>query len=117
MDSVATLIKAGGRIYDEALNEKIELIRRDVYVQARSVYRNEFYQAAQAGLKPTINLYISHRVDYEGEMDVEFEGKTYSVIRADWDGDGVNLVCEERINEPDVGSGDQQGAGRICQGR
>lgn len=101
MDSTATLIKAGARTYDEALNEKIELIKREVFVQARSVYRSEFYNAAQVGLKPTINLFISHRIDYDGEMDVVFEDKPYSVIRVDWDGDGVNLVCEEKVNEPE----------------
>ena len=99
MDAIATLISDGARTYDQYGNEQIAKIQRDVFVQAHGVYRSEFYNAAQAGLRPTITLRISHRIDYEGEQSLIYEGKEYSVIRTDWIDDGINLVCEERINE------------------
>lgn len=99
MDAVATLIGDGVKTYDEYLNEHIEPVRYDVFVQVRGVYRSEFYDAAQTGLKPSITFMISNRVDYHGETDIEYEGKTYTVIRTDWVGDGVNLTCEEKVNE------------------
>lgn len=99
MDAVATLIADGAKTYDEYGNEVIDKIQREVFVQARGVYRNEFYNAAQNGLRPTITLWISHRVDYQGEMNLIYDGKEYSVIRTDWIDDGVNLICEERIHE------------------
>lgn len=99
MDSTVKLIKDGVRTYDQYGNEKIEKIEREVFVQVRGVYRSEFYNAAQAGLRPSITFYITHRVDYEGEMNLIYEGKEYSVVRVDWYDDGVNLVCEERVNE------------------
>jgi SPP1 family predicted phage head-tail adaptor len=72
-----------------------------VYVQVGSVYSSEFYNAAQAGLRPNMRFWISHRVDYEGETHLIYEGQTYHVIRTDWDGDGVALICEEQVKEFD----------------
>lgn len=99
-DNVATLKKESGRTYDEYANEIITYTERVVAVQPRSVYNAEFYNAAQIGLHPSITLFISNRADYEGETLVEFEGKTYNVIRADWNAqrDGISLVMEERVN-------------------
>lgn len=99
MDSTAILIKDGERTYDQYGNEIIAKTEREVYVQSRGVYRSEFYNAAQSGLRPSLTLFLSHRVDYEGETDLRFEGKEYSVIRTDWYGDGINLICEEKIHE------------------
>lgn len=99
MDGTAILIADGARTYDQYGNEIVATDEREVFVQARGVYRNEFYNAAQSGLRPSLTLFISHRVDYEGETKLRYEGREYSVIRTDWYGDGVNLVCEERIHE------------------
>ena len=99
MDGVATLIQDGERTYDSYGNETIAKIERDVFVHPRGVYQSEFYNAAQNGLRPSLTLFIAHRADYDGERNLRYEGKEYSVIRADWYADGVNLVCEERIHE------------------
>lgn len=100
-DSIAKLYKDGERSYDTYLNEVIERTERQVFVQPRSVYNSEFYNASQAGLHPTITLMLSNKADYEGETLVEFEGKMYDVIRTDWTAqrDGISLVLQERINE------------------
>lgn len=99
-DNVAYLLKDGAKTYDAYLNEHIERSRRKVYVQPKSVYNSEFYNASIAGLHPSITLTLSNRADYDGETLVEFEGKTYNVIRADWKAqrDPITLILEEKTN-------------------
>lgn len=99
-DNIAYLIKDGARTYDTYLNEHIAQTRRMVYVQPKSVYNSEFYNASILGLHPSITLTLTNREDYEGEKLVEFEGKTYEVIRADWKAqrDSITLVLEEKTN-------------------
>lgn len=102
-DSIATLYKQGLRSYDTYGNESVALTPKEVYVQPRSVYRSEYYSAAQAGLHPTITLDMTNREDYEGEKIVEFEGQLYDVIRVDWNGqrDKISLILQERTNVND----------------
>ena len=101
-DSVAYLWKEDSRVYDTYLNEHVIRTKRKVYVQPRSVYNSEFYNASIVGLHPSITLTLTNRADYEGEKIVEFEGKFYNVIRTDWKAqrDAITLVLEERTNTP-----------------
>ena len=96
MDAIAYLIQDDVRTYDEYGNEIISHPWKQVFVQVDTVYNSEFYNAAQAGLRPSIRFFLTHRVDYEGETDIFYEGKEYHVIRTDWSGDGIALICEER---------------------
>ena len=99
-DSVATLKAYGAATYDEYGNETLAVTETQVYVQPRTVYRSEFYAAAQAGLHPSITFDLTNKADYHGEKVIEWDGKEYDVIRADWAGqrDRISLVCQERIN-------------------
>lgn len=99
-DGVATLIGYGEPTYDDYLNEVPTEIRTEVFVQPRGVYQSEFYNAAQAGLKPSLTLFLANREDYSDEKVLEYEGREYDVIRVDWSAqrDGISLVCEERVN-------------------
>lgn len=99
-DSVAYLLKDDAKTYDAYLNEHITTTRRMVYVQPRSVYNSEFYNASILGLHPSITLTLASREDYEDEKMVEFEGKVYSVIRADWRAqrDSIDLILEEKTH-------------------
>lgn len=99
-DNIAYLIKYGDKTYDAYLNENISTTRKMVYVQPKSVYNSEFYNAQIIGLHPSITLTLANREDYEGEKLVEFEGKVYNVIRADWKAqrDSITLVLEEKTN-------------------
>ena len=101
-DSVAYLWKEDSRVYDTYLNEHVIRTKRKVYVQPRSVYNSEFYNASIVGLHPSITLTLTNRADYEGEKIVEFEDKFYNVIRTDWKAqrDAITLVLEERTNTP-----------------
>lgn len=99
-DSTAILYKVSGTAYDAAGNETLTFTTKEVFVYARGVYHSEYYEAAQNGLHPSVNLTIANRVDYEGEQLVEFDGKMYNVIRVDWvaQRDSVALVLEERVD-------------------
>lgn len=99
-ESVATLMHEIGRTYDDYENEIIQYEPREVFVQPRGVYNSEFYRAAQVGLHPSITLELTNRDDYNGETYVVFEGKNYTVIRADWTAqrDKLSLIMEERID-------------------
>ena len=99
-EGIATLYAYGNRSYDRYGNEESETYSRVVYVQPRSVYNSEFYNAQQVGLHPSITLELANKEDYKGEKLVEFEGKMFDVIRTDWSAqkDKIALVLQERIN-------------------
>lgn len=84
---------------DSALNQMPVYTDREVFVKPRSVSRNDFYQAALSGLKPSIVLVISTAEDYQGEKVVLFEGKEYTVLRVYQrpEKDEVELTLEERV--------------------
>jgi len=99
-DGTATLIAYGSPTYDQYGNEVLTTVETEVFVQPRSVYQAEFYNAAQLGLHPSLTLSIANRADYSGQKLVRFEGREYSVVRVDWDAqrDTVRLICEERVH-------------------
>lgn len=98
-DSVATLKGEPITTFDEYGNESIVYTDRQVFVMPRGVYNAEFYNAAQAGLHPSITFELTNRADYNGERLIEWEGKLYNVIRTDWTAqrDGIKLICGERV--------------------
>lgn len=98
-DSIATLKGNRSATYDSAGNELITYEERTVFVQPRGVYNAEFYNAAQAGLHPSITFEVANKADYHGEKLIEWNGALYSVIRVDWTAqrDKIALICEERI--------------------
>ena len=100
-DSVATLKGVPVSTYDEYGNEVIAYTDKDVYVQPRGVFHSEFYNAAQAGLHPSVTFVITNKADYSGERLIEWEGQLYNVIRVDWNAqrDRISLICEERVND------------------
>lgn len=70
-----------------------------------SITRSEHYAAASHGLQPEI-VFIVNQYEYEGQSEVEFEGKRYSVIRTYqprkskgiMDFETVELVCQGVVN-------------------
>ena len=98
-DTVITLKSPASSSCDEYGNEIIAYDDRIVYAMPRSVYSNEYYNAAQNGLHPSIVFEIANRADYDGQRLLEWQGKLYNVIRTDWNGqrDKISLICEERV--------------------
>lgn len=97
-DSIATL-RAETVTQDASLNEVTTYTDRDVFVHPASVRQSEFYQAANAGLKPELVLVLANFADYQGERVVVFEGKEYTVLRTYRrpDRDRLELTLEERV--------------------
>lgn len=81
IDDVCTLIGAGETTLDEYLNEVSEREEREVMCRVSDVVRHEFYQAATAGLQPEWTIRLSDFAEYNGEKEVRYKGKVYSVLR------------------------------------
>lgn len=98
-DAIITLRKQTGAAYDTEGNQQITYRDTDVFAQPRGVYQSEFYNAAQAGLHPSVTFRLTYKGDYHGERVVIWEGTEYTVIRADWTAqrDYIDLICEERV--------------------
>ena len=81
--------------YDEIGQEIKVPVKTNILCAVKSIGRNEFYAAAQAGLRPSITFVI-HGYEYSGEREVEFEGEKYKVIRTYMkDFEEMELVCEK----------------------
>lgn len=98
MDDVA-ILRTETISVDDIGVEKKTYTDRQVFVQARAVTRREFYDAQQAGLRPSLVLVLSNRADYAGEKVAVFHGTEYTVLRTYWTdgGDAVELTLEERV--------------------
>lgn len=84
---------------DAYLNEIKQYTPRTVFVRdTRSIGKNEFYEAAAAGLQPVAVLVLFY-ADYEGEKVLEWDGKIYNVTRTYRrpDSDNLEITIEERL--------------------
>ena len=50
------------------------------YAKKQSVRTNEFYSAVESGVSPDIE-FVMKRLDYDGQLELEWNHKRYSVIR------------------------------------
>lgn len=50
------------------------------FAKRQSVRTNEFYSAVETGLTPSIE-FVMKRLDYDGQEELEWNQKRYSVIR------------------------------------
>lgn len=99
-ESTAILKAYGTPTYDEYGNEIQTVTETEVFVLPRGVYNAEFYNAAQAGLHPSITFDMANKEDYNGQKLIEYEGKDYDIIRTDWTAqrDRISLICQERVH-------------------
>lgn len=71
--------------------------RVDILCGVKSIGRNEFYNAAVAGFKPTV-IFIVHNYEYEGQKTVEYKGQKYNVIKTYATGfEELELTCERNV--------------------
>jgi|SRR5690606_7303770 len=72
---------------------------REVYANQKSVRQSEFYQAMATGLQPEL-MFEVRSIDYQGEKQLIYNGKTYSIIRTyDRNGEIVELVCSGLVGD------------------
>lgn len=53
---------------------------KKIYAKAQSVRTNEYYNAAEIGMTPSVEFVIK-KLNYNGEQEIEWNSKRYSVIR------------------------------------
>ncbi|MEI7027153.1 phage head closure protein [Paenibacillus sp. y28] len=93
-DHELTLIGQGAYEEDEIGNQIPTETQTALLCSLRSIGRNEFYNAAVAGLRPELT-FIIHSYEYSGEQVLLFEGQRYRVIRTYATGiEELELVCE-----------------------
>ena len=78
------------------ITSSFQLTKR--YAKKQSVRTNEFYSAVETGLTPSIE-FVMKRLDYDGQKELEYKNKRYSVIRTidpknKYD---IVLVCANKI--------------------
>lgn len=57
-----------------------EEVKTKLLCRKRSITRSEFYQANQAGIRPSLLVDI-HSFEYENQELAEFDGKKYRIIK------------------------------------
>lgn len=83
------------------ITSSFQLTKR--YAKKQSVRTNEFYSAVETGLTPSVE-FVMKRLDYDGQMELEWNHKRYSVIRTidpknKFD---IVLVCARKIGIKEV---------------
>lgn len=103
MDDIIKLVSYGEAEIDECGNEGEPEIERTVMCTVGDVTRNEFYQAARAGLHPDVTFTLSDFWDYNGEQiirwtDPKGNKHEYTVTRTYklQDSDGLQIIATER---------------------
>lgn len=71
-----------------------EDVKTQVFVNVKSVTRNEFYSAQVAGYDPQIVFEIADYYDYEGQPFVEYNDVMYKVIRTYRTTIALEIVCQ-----------------------
>lgn len=68
-----------------------------VFASKKSIRQSEFYQAQATGLKPAIAFDV-RSMEYNDEEKIQYNSKTYNVIRTYDKGEFVELICEGVVN-------------------
>lgn len=88
---------------EDSVDDNYDVVRtptkRKVFVEEKSIKRNEFYQAHATGLRPEIALEMQE-LEYNKEDRVEFEGVIYNVLKTYKVGnDRIELTLIGLMNE------------------
>lgn len=94
-DVIAYLI--GKTITKNEYKQEVETdTRTEIMALYESVSQSEFYKAGETGLKPEFRL-TTAIIDYNGEKEVELDGKKYGIYRTyEADKDYIELYCERK---------------------
>ena len=80
---------------EDSIGQEVEVeTETKLFCNIKSINQSEFYQAAQAGLRPSIT-FIIHLYEYEGQKKVKYKGLEYKVLRTYSSGfEEIELICE-----------------------
>lgn len=96
------IILIGGVISDETdvFGNPIDgTVKTTVQATKKEVSQSEFYQAAQANIRPAAE-FIVHTFEYSGEQLVEWQGCRYSVIRTyQRNDDEIEIYLESKVGD------------------
>lgn len=82
---------------------------KDVFCEVHSISRSEFFNGAQAGLKPELKFTI-FRFDYSGETVLEYKGVRYVIYRTfNQDSDYTELYVQRAAGVQNDESDDTTG--------
>lgn len=99
-----TLIGTGGFTKDDYGNQIPKEDKTTVMASTKPIAMGEFYAAAQAGIRPEVELII-HTFEYNGELAVDYRGVRYSVVRTyQRNDDELEIYLERKVS--DVGKAD-----------
>lgn len=68
--------------------------KRMVYCTVRSVSRSEVYAAKSSGLDPQLVFVLSDYLEYDGEPQLEYQGRRYKVIRTYVNNQQIEITVE-----------------------
>lgn len=82
---------------DEIGTQKKKLVKKEVpIIKIKDVFYSEYYTAYSEGLSPSIVIVIS-AFNYDEEVELEYNGKRYTVIRTKAPFiDEVELICQRK---------------------
>lgn len=84
------------RSYTETTNDygiaSRTVTEKTVFAGLKSIGQSEFYQAQADGLKPELKFILADYLDYNGEKEILYNSKVYSVLRTYRDGNKIEIT-------------------------
>lgn len=78
---------------DALLNFVETEVEREVLCEEEDMGGAEWHKAKQNGLSPRFMLKTA-TINYQGETELEYNGKRFNIYRTYKDGDKIELYCE-----------------------
>ena len=97
MNEILTLIRSVHGV-DDYGDPAIAEIPRVVFCRVASIGQKEFYQAQALGLQPETKFVLADYLEYQGEMQVEYNNTRYRVLRTYRTSQELELVCYREVN-------------------
>lgn len=81
----------------DSIGQRIAVnVPKNAYCQVSSVSRTEWLEAGRNGIRPQY-VFTMFRYEYDGELTLEYKGKTYSIYRTyERKDDKIELYTEAR---------------------
>lgn len=95
MDDVLILVSYTGTQDAKGVWKDSQPVLREVYCEIGEITRQEFFSAGRNGFSPEFEFIVA-AIDYNGERECVYHGKTYSIYRTyrDLESDYIELYVE-----------------------